>query len=117
MHYVGVDAPQTSSHITIMDETGGILKRKQVPSSPTGLHQVLGRYQEPKKAVLEASYTWGPVYDWLDDLVGEAILAHPAKMKAIAYARIKTDTIDCAPRRANRQRVRDPPWQLPSSAR
>jgi transposase len=46
------------------------------------------------KAVVEASYTWGPMYDWLDELVDEVILAHPAKVKAIADARIKTDKID-----------------------
>jgi transposase len=34
------------------------------------------------------------MYDWLDDLVDEIILAHPAKVKAIADARIKTDKID-----------------------
>jgi transposase len=94
--YVGVDAHRATSHITIMDETGHILKRKQVPSSAAGLRQVLGHYQEPMNAVLEASYTWGPVYDWLDELVDEVILAHPAKVKAIADARIKTDTIDSA---------------------
>lgn len=77
-----------------MDETGRILRRKQVPSSPIGLRQVLGDYKEPMKAVLEASYTWGPMYDWLDELVDEVILAHPAKVKAIADARIKTDKID-----------------------
>lgn len=94
MLYVGVDAHKATSHITVMDETGRILKRKQVPSSPAGLRQALGHYQEPMKAVLEASYTWGPVYDWLDELVDEVILAHPAKVKAIADARIKTDKID-----------------------
>lgn len=94
MLYVGVDAHRSTSHITVMDETGRILRRKQVPSSPIGLQQVLGHYKEPMKAVLEASYTWGPVYDWLDELVDEVILAHPAKVKAIADARIKTDKID-----------------------
>lgn len=94
MLYVGVDAHRSTSHITVMDETGRILRRKQVPSSPIGLRQVLGHYKEPMKAVLEASYTWGPMYDWLDELVDEVILAHPAKVKAIADARIKTDKID-----------------------
>lgn len=94
MLYVGVDAHKTTSHVTVMDEAGKVLKRKQVPSSPAGLRQALGRYQEPMKAVLEASYSWGPMYDWLDELVDEVVLAHPAKVKAIADARIKTDTID-----------------------
>ena len=94
--YVGVDTHKITSHITVMDETGRVLRRKQVSSSPAGLRQVLGCYQEPMKAVLEASYSWGPMYDWLDELVDEVVLAHPAKVKAIADARIKTDTIDSA---------------------
>ena len=46
------------------------------------------------KAVVEASYSWGPMYDWLDETVEEVVLAHPAKVRAIAEARIKTDAID-----------------------
>jgi transposase len=94
--YVGVDAHKANSHLTVMDEAGKILKRKQIPSSPAGLRQVLGCYDQPIKAVLEASYSWGLMYDWLDELVDEVVLAHPAKVKAIADARIKTDTIDSA---------------------
>jgi transposase len=46
------------------------------------------------KAVVEASYSWGPMYDWLDEVADDVILAHPAKVRAIAEARIKTDKID-----------------------
>jgi transposase len=46
------------------------------------------------KAVLEASYGWGPMYDWLDEVAEEVVLAHPLKVRAIAEARIKTDKID-----------------------
>jgi transposase len=46
------------------------------------------------KAVLEASYCWGPMFDWLDELADEVVLAHPSKVRAIAEARIKTDKID-----------------------
>jgi len=48
------------------------------------------------KAVLEASYSWGPMYDWLSEVAGEVVLAHPVKVRAIAEARIKTDEIDSA---------------------
>jgi transposase len=92
--YAGVDAHRSSAHVTVMDETGKILRRTQVSSSPKGLHEALGGYDEPIKAVIEATYNWGPVYDWLTELVDEVILAHPTKVRAIADARIKTDTID-----------------------
>ncbi len=49
MLYVGVDVHKATSHVTVMDEPGRVLNRKRVPSSPIGLRQVLGRYQEPAK--------------------------------------------------------------------
>jgi transposase len=48
----------------------------------------------PMKAVLEAGYGWGPIYDWLGEVAGEVILAHPTKVRAIAEARIKNDRLD-----------------------
>jgi transposase len=65
-----------------------------VPSTREGIQEALGRYRQPLKAVVEASYNWGPVYDWLDEIAEEVVLAHPSKVRAIAEARIKTDTID-----------------------
>lgn len=94
MLYVGVDVAVKESQITVMDETGKILKRRRVPSSRDGLHEALGRYRQPMKAGLDASYHWGPVYDWLDEIAEEVVLAHPSKVRAIAEARIKTDAID-----------------------
>jgi transposase len=34
------------------------------------------------------------MYDWLDDICDDGVLAHPLKVKAIADAKIKTDKID-----------------------
>lgn len=94
MLYVGVDVAVKESQLTVMDETGHILKRKRVPSTREGIQDALGRYRQPLKAVVEASYNWGPVYDWLDEVAEEVVLAHPSKVRAIAEARIKTDAID-----------------------
>lgn len=94
MLYVGVDVHKATSHITVMDETGKVLRRRHIRSSPAALQEVLGSYQEPMRAVVEASYAWGPMYDWLGELTEKVVLAHPAKLRAIADARIKTDRID-----------------------
>jgi len=48
----------------------------------------------PCQVVIEASGNWMPVYDWLEPLVEEVVLAHPLRVRAIASARIKTDRID-----------------------
>lgn len=94
MLYVGVDAATKESQITVMDERGKVLQRKRVPSTRQGVHEVLQQFNEPMKAVLEASYNWGPLYDWLAEMADEVVLAHPTKVRAIAEARIKTDAID-----------------------
>ena len=94
MLYVGVDAHQEMSQITVMDESGQVVKRARVRSSRKGVRRALAGYRRPLSVVLEASRSWGPMYDWLEELSEEVILAHPAKVRAIAEARIKTDKID-----------------------
>ena len=42
-------------------------------------------------AVVEATRNWMVIYDWLDDICDDVVLAHPLKVKAIADAKIKTD--------------------------
>ena len=96
MLFLGVDAHRKTSQLTVMDAAGTILKRQRIPSSSECFRAALSQYREPIKAVLEASYNWGPIYDWLDELVEDVVLAHPQKVRAIADARIKTDTIDSA---------------------
>ena len=43
---------------------------------------------------MEAGYHWQPFYEIVEELGFEVSLAHPLKVKLIAKARIKTDTID-----------------------
>jgi transposase len=90
----GVDAHRTKTHVTIVDDVGKVLTRKRVSSSSDELQRLFAHYQEPIKAVVEATYNWGPVYDWLDEIADDVVLAHPAKVRAIAEARIKNDKID-----------------------
>ena len=95
MLYVGVDAHKAHSQITVMDETGKVLQRRRAASSREGMLEALGTQRgEPMKAVLEAGYGWGPLYDWIGEVADEVLLAHPLKVRAIADAKIKTDRLD-----------------------
>lgn len=94
MLFVGVDAHKETSQVTVMDEAGQVLRRRRIPTCREGVQEALSGYQEPMKAVLEASYCWGMMHDWLDEVADEVVLAHPLKVRAIAEARIKTDEID-----------------------
>jgi transposase len=90
----GVDACKATSQITIMDETGKVLRRRRVASSPAGIREALAHCHGPPKAVLAASCSWGPTYDWLAEIADEVAPAHPAQVPAITAGRIKTDRID-----------------------
>ena len=95
MFYLGVDHHTKTSHLTLTGECGKILARRGIATREEDLIAALGEFkEEPIKAVLEAGYNWGKMYDWLGEIADEIVLAHPQKVRAIADARIKTDTID-----------------------
>jgi len=59
MLYAGVDHHTKTSHITLIDESGKVIKRKDLPSDGQVIKSMLSGYGEPIKATLEASYNWG----------------------------------------------------------
>lgn len=56
-----------------------------------GLKMRLG---EPLKVVIEARRNWGMMYDLLEELGVDITVAHPLKVRAIADAKIKHDSMD-----------------------
>jgi transposase len=94
MHYVGVDYHKKSSYVTVMDERGKVVKEGQIANTPEALAAFQDGRAKGASAVLEAGRNWPVMYDWLDELVEEITLAHPAKVRVIAEAKVKTDRID-----------------------
>lgn len=92
MHYVGVDYHKRYSYLVVKDGNGKVERRGTVDNSKEELRAFLEPYR-PAKAVLEATRNWGLIYDWLEEVVDDVVLAHPYKVRAIAEARIKTDKI------------------------
>ncbi len=70
----------------------------RVPKTPFAIGLFLNSLGEGLryKAVLETGRNWGVTYDILENIpsVEEVLLANPFKVKAIAYAFLKTDTVD-----------------------
>src|SRR6266496_5803547 len=79
---------------------GGIDAHKRIvlPPRKVELHRWLDWAQanlHPSDAVvLEATTNAWVIYDQVVTLVGRAVVAHPAKVKLIAEARVKTDKVD-----------------------
>jgi len=98
MNFIGIDLHKKFSQVTIIGEDGKIKDRRRIDNREQELLAHFNNFDEPSKAVIEATFAWG----WLADLLSsskikskiEVVLAHPQKVKAIANAQIKTDKID-----------------------
>jgi transposase len=86
MHYAGVNLHCRTIVVEIEDEMGSVGKPVRFFCSDVlGLRQHFDRLR-PFRAVVEASC----VYRWLYDLLspmGEVVLAHPGRLKAITSTR------------------------------
>lgn len=92
--HIGVDYHKSYSHLVVQDSSGKTLRSGRVKNDHQSLGSFLERYRKNSHAVVEATRNWMVMYDWLDDICDDVVLAHPLKVKAIADAKIKTDKID-----------------------
>jgi len=93
-YHIGVDYHKSYSHLVVQDSSGKTLRSGRVKNDRQSLGSFLERYRDNSHAVVEATRNWMVMYDWLDDICEDVVLAHPLKVKAIADAKIKTDKID-----------------------
>ena len=97
MYYSGIDLHKDMSVITTINCYGAILSQRKVPNHEahiiTYFNQV-SPFGSEHKAVVESTANWY----WLSDLLtGQGIdltLAHAKYLKAISYAKVKTDKVD-----------------------
>lgn len=95
--YLGADVHKHSSTVTIMDKNGNRLVTEKLLNTKQAFERLLSAFRDVHfQAVLEAGRNWGVIYDLLEDLpnVENVLLANPFKVRAIADAKLKTDTID-----------------------
>jgi len=92
--YVGVDYHTKYAIATRMDEEGTILGRDKIANFKDNIRSYFSKLPDGSKVVLEATNNWAAFMEWTFDLPIDIKLANPAKTRAIAEARIKTDTLD-----------------------
>lgn len=94
MFYTGIDQHRASSVLTTLTAEGERLRQVTLPNDCGVLTAYFAQFPAPHRAVVEATGRWY----WLRDLlVPQGIdlrLAHAKFLKAIAYAKVKTDAID-----------------------
>lgn len=94
MNFMGIDYHKKHSQVTVLNEAGEVIFSGRMPNRADVVEGLFRRLEPPTTAVLEATRNWINMYDLLEGLADEVKLAHPLKVKAIAWAKIKTDEID-----------------------
>jgi transposase len=94
MLYAGVDTHKKYSRVVVTDSRGKMVAQASLSNDVASFKDFFLQMNEPVKAVVEAGRTWGIIYDMLEDLGADPVLANPLMARAIAEAKIKTDSID-----------------------
>jgi transposase len=94
MNSVGIDLHKRRSHIAALDERGRKVLSRRVDNDPATFLELLAEIDGESKVALEATYGWEWLADVLEEAGYELHLAHPLRTKAIASARVKTDSVD-----------------------
>ena len=94
MLYSGIDLHKRSVVIATVDERGQVVREESLPASRTAVARYFQWLPGPTVATVEATSSWY----WLRDLLAQErvplTLAHAKFVKAIAYAKVKTDAVD-----------------------
>lgn len=94
MFYSGIDLHKNMSVITTIDDNGIIIKQEKLANDEYLILNYFFSIGKQHKAVVESTSNWY----WLSDLLNNhgivMILAHAKYLKAISYAKVKTDQID-----------------------
>lgn len=95
-NYVGIDYHKKYSHVTAINPEGEVILSRRIDNDAELFREFFSSLEGKSQTVIEASRTWGVMYDLLESLdeVESVTLAHPLKVRAIAEAKIKTDKID-----------------------
>jgi len=93
-YFVGIDLHRQYFTYHATDKKGKDLLREKLPNSFDALDYLMRQFPSPPKVVIEATRNWMWLVKALKERGCKVTLAHPLRTKAIASARIKTDSLD-----------------------
>jgi len=95
-YYTGIDLHKRTAYLTTIDENGTVAGQKKLPCQREALRQYFGSFEEEAQheAAVETTTGWYWVADLLAEEGVELTLAHAKYLKAISYAKVKTDKVD-----------------------
>ena len=106
MLYTGIDLHKRTVVIATIDETGKVHSETSLPTSRSAVARYFHWLPEPTIATVEATSSWYWLRDLLEQQEVPLTLAHAKFVKAIAYAKVKTDAVDALTLSANVRETR-----------
>ena len=94
MLYTGIDLHTRLIVMCTVNDSGTIVGRTSIKTDPDALVAYFRRWSDPHRAVVECTSNWYWLCDILRSLSVTVVLAHAKYLKAIAYAKVKTDAVD-----------------------
>jgi transposase len=80
--------------IVAINDNAEVVREAKIPTSPDRLEEFFGGFTGPVQAVVECTSFWYWLSDWCRDHDIPLTLAHAKMVKAISYAKVKTDKVD-----------------------
>lgn len=94
MYYTGIDLHKFTSYLTTVDSSGNIIKEADIKNVDHNFVQYFSELGNENITTVESTMTWYWLNDLLSSLNIPLVLAHAKYVKAIAYAKVKTDKVD-----------------------
>jgi transposase len=94
MLYTGIDLHRRLIVVCTVDNNGTIIGRSQMKTDPVLASEYFRQWPDQHRAVVECTTGWYWLADLLRSLGVEVVLAHAKYLKAISYAKVKTDAVD-----------------------
>jgi len=94
MYYTGIDLHKFTSYLITVDSSGKIVKQQNIKNVDYNFVQYFDSIPGQHQTTVESTMTWYWLHDLLSTLNIPMVLAHAKYVKAIAYAKVKTDKVD-----------------------
>lgn len=94
MFYSGIDLHKDMSFITTLDDAGQIIKQAKLQNEEAEILKYFFSIGTEHKTVVESTSNWYWLSDLLENHQIDVTLAHAKYLKAISYAKVKTDKVD-----------------------
>ncbi|MCC5905796.1 MAG: IS110 family transposase [Balneolaceae bacterium] len=94
MIHVGIDLHFTNMVNSAINDKGEEIWFGKLPATEQSLQDFFDQFDEPVQAVVECTSFWYWVADWCKQHNVALTLAHAKMLKAISYAKVKTDKVD-----------------------